>query len=158
MQKKDKIIKWTLIAIFIGFAAWGLRSEAAELGVGLSKAVSHGSEWTGQHLQFVHKDWYIEAAKLGGEDRLPDTFRYSSGFRIDWREKKEFSPFLKLGMAYFKEEPAWIISDRWSYDMSLGVRFFKVLDLEFNHNSTAGRTDFNKGNDLINLYLVKEFK
>ncbi len=157
MTNKEKILKWTAIAIFIGLAAWGLKAESAEVGIGLSHAVSHESKWIGQHMYLSDRDWYIEATKYGGEDRLPDTWRYTAGFRVDWRPDTRIEPYLKIGVAYFEDKPVWVISDHWAYDMSMGMRFFGVLDLEYNHNSTGGRSDHNKGNDLINLYLIKEF-
>lgn len=155
-----KVLKWTIISIFIALLGWGIVNEkanAAEGSIGLSFAFSHGSDWIGQHLEVGNRDWYFGVARFGNEDKLPDTNRYTVGTRVDWREGYTISPFLKFGLAYFQDEPTWIISDRWAYDMTVGARFFEVIDLQINHNSTAGRTDFNKGNDIAILSIVREF-
>lgn len=157
MTYNKKVAKWAIIAIFVGLFAWGVKVEAAEAGVGLSHAVTHNSKWIGQHIFVSNRDWYLEVARFGNEPRLPDTWRLTTGARVDWRELRKFSPYLKLGVAYYKDEPTWIVSDNLTFDMGIGVRLWGVLDLEYNHNSTGGRSAYNKGGDQGVLYLVRQF-
>lgn len=152
-----KTAKWIVIGIFIALMAWGIyrqQADAAELRLGLGRGVSNGNEWVGQELAIAHRHWYGSVSRLGGDDLLPDTVRLAAGYRADWRTEQRLAPYLRLGGAYFTEEPTDLISDRWAYDMALGLRIFGVLDLEYQHNSTAGRSLQNSGNDMLLLGLV----
>lgn len=155
-----KTTKWTIIGVFVGLFAWGLYNQAYayEVGAGLSKAVSHESEWIGQHIRFGNRQWFVEFARLGGEPRLPDTDRYTVGYRVNWREDYRLSPYLTIGAAYFKDIPDYVVSDHLAFDLSAGMRVFKVIDIEYNHNSTGGRSTRNKGNDLLYIGIVIPIK
>ena len=156
---KDSL-KWTLILIFVVLFAWGIymqTADAAEARLGLSKGVTHHSDWTGMEGMFVYRNWYLNAARLGNDDVLPDTVRLALGYRVMWRDEMRLSPYLRLGGAYFMDEPTDIISDRWAYDMTVGLRIFSVVDLEWQHNSTAGRSLQNSGNDMLLLGMVVPF-
>lgn len=156
----NKKLKWSIIGLFVILFSFGVYKEAysAEVGLGISHAISHDSKWMGQHVMFGNRNWFLEVARLGGEPRLPDTYRYVVGYRVDWREPYMFSPFMKMGAAYFKDIPDYVVSDHWAYDMSVGLRLFKVIDFEYNHNSTGGRSERNKGNDLLTLTMVIPIK
>ena len=150
---RGKVLKWTVIAIFCALFAWGVTAQA-EGRLGLSTGVSNDNRWIGQELMLAHKNWYGSAARLGGDKLLPDTVRLAVGYRVRWRNERRFSPYLRLGGAYFMDEPTDIISDRWAYDMSIGFRLFNVIDTEYQHNSTAGRSLQNSGNDMILVGVV----
>lgn len=157
---KKEYLKWLAILIFILLFAWGTytqNADAAEVRIGMSKAFTHGTEWTGQELLFVHRNWYANIARIGGDEALPDLMRYSVGYRVKWRNEKRVSPYLRLGMAYFEIEPFDLISDVWAYDMAVGSRFFEVLDIEWAHNSTAGRSAQNEGVDMLLIGITVPF-
>jgi len=166
---KGKVAKWTAITIFIVLFAWGIyrqQAEASDLRLGLGFGItnsalvhggSEGNGWIGQELMFTHKHWYGAAMRLGGDDVLPDTVRLTAGYRVEWRDERRLSPYLRLGAAYFLDEPSSIISDRWAYDLTMGFRVFDVLDIEYQHNSTAGRSSQNSGNDLLLVGLKVRF-
>ena len=159
-MKKGVIAKWIAIAIFIVLFSWGVvrqQADAAELRLGLAFAVTNDNDWIGQELMFVHKNWYGSVIRLGNDNVLPDTVRLAAGYKVGWRDGRRISPFLRLGGAYFKDEPTDIISDRWAYDMALGLRLYSVLDLEYSHNSTAGRSIQNSGNDMLLVGLTVGF-
>ena len=166
---KGKIAKWIAITIFIILFAWGIyrqQAEAADLRIGLGSGITNsvlvhggpnGNGWIGQEFMFTHKHWYGAAMRLGGDDILPDTVRLTAGYRVEWRDERRLSPYLRLGAAYFLDEPTDIISDRWAYDMAMGVQLFGVADLEYQHNSTAGRSAQNSGNDILLIGLKVRF-
>jgi len=83
--------------------------------------------------------------------------RFSGGYRVNWLRDKFISPYLRLGMAWFDSTPEPYISDQWSFDMAAGLRFRNVLELEAQHNSTAGRSLTNSGIDSITLSIVLPF-
>ena len=152
MTRKTKdIIKWSVIAFFCILFTWGVvnqRADAAEVRLGVSAGFTNGSDWIGSELMLTSHHWYGSVMRLGGDDELRDTTRLGAGYRVTWREPLNFSPYLRLGMAYFMDEPTDLISDRWAYDMALGLRLWKALDIEYQHNSTAGRSRQNSGNDM----------
>lgn len=162
MSNKKWYAKWTVwaVIVFIIVFTWGYalqnKAEAGELQIGLGHGATNNNDWIAMNIAIYHNHWYVSAARFGGEDRafLPDVSRYALGYRVDWRDGKRVEPFMRFGVAYWTEEPRNLISDRWSYDMSVGLRFWQVLELEWQHNSTAGRSDFNKGNDVVVLGWV----
>lgn len=154
--------KWTVWAViaFVVIFTWGYitqnKAEATETHIGLGHGATNNNDWIAMHLAISRNHWYLAALRTGGEDEtfLPDTWRFSVGYRVDWRKDMKVAPFMKFGAAYWLDEPSNLISDHWSYDMSVGTRFWNVMELEWQHNSTAGRSDFNKGNDIIVLGFV----
>lgn len=153
-MKRHKLYTVGLIILFIIAFAWGVRANADELRLGVGFGVTHDNDWTTQELTYLHRNWYGQAAYMGGDNRLPDTYRLSAGYRVHWRPEKRFSPFMRLGVAYFGERPLEVISDRLAFDMAVGVRAWGVVELEWQHNSTAGRSDINYGNDVVLLGMV----
>lgn len=147
------------VVVFAMLFIWGLGkvANAGEVSLGVGGGATNGNDWIGQFVMISDRDWYASAMRVGGDDVQPDTWRYAIGYRVDWREDKKIAPFLRLGAAYWADEPTPLISDQWSYDMSAGVRLWRVVDVEWQHNSTAGRTDFNKGNDMPFVNVVLPF-
>ena len=158
--KTRVVLKWVAIAIFVVLFSWGIYNQSAKAGevrLGLAMAFTNDDDWIGQEVMFMHKDWYGSVMRVGGDNVLPDTVRLAIGYRVEWREGKKVSPYMRMGGAYFMDEPTDIISDRWAYDMALGVRLYGVTDLEYQHNSTAGRSLQNSGNDMPMIGLVVKF-
>lgn len=161
-MKRKWYQKWTVWAViaFVIVFTWGYvqqnEADGAELQIGLGHGATNNNDWIAMNVAVYHNQWYLSGARYGGEDEafLPDTSRYALGYRVDWRDEKTIEPFMRFGVAYWTDEPSNLISDRWSYDMSVGVRLWSVLELEWQHNSTAGRSDFNKGNDVVVLGWV----
>lgn len=154
-------IKWTIIAIFVVLFAWGVArqtADAAEIRLGLGRGASNDNAWIMQELMLTtDSHWYFGAAWLGGDDVLPDTMRFTAGYRVSWRDGLRVAPYMRGGMAYFRDEPTDIISDNWAYDMAVGLRLYRVVDLEYQHNSTAGRSLQNSGSDIPALAVVVPF-
>lgn len=147
------------ILLFLVLFVWGLARDAnaGELRIGLGIGASHDNHWKQQSIMLSDRDWYLDVSRLGGDDLLPDTWRYAFGYRVDWREHARVAPYLRMGVAYFEKEPYPLISEQLTYDMAAGVRLWKVLDVEWGHNSTAGRSRRNWGNDIFSLNLVFGF-
>jgi hypothetical protein len=123
----------------------------------LGFGVTNDSNWIGQELMLTHNHWYGSVMRVGGDNVLPDTARLAAGYKVEWRDGRRVSPYLRLGGSYFLDEPTDIISDRWAYDMAMGLRMFGVLDLEYQHNSTAGRSIQNSGNDMLLIGITVGF-
>ena len=146
-----------LIVTFIGFFLWGRAADAAEAGIGLGFS-KNGA--THQQLTLTSTDlrWYGSATRIGGDRRHNYVYgRLGAGYRVNWRRDMRFSPYMKLGGVYFTEEPTDYISDRWAFDMNIGVRLYDIVELEYQHNSTAGRSDQNEGLDTVVLQVVLPF-
>ena len=146
-----------VIALFCAVFLWGRSAEAGEvtLGLGLSTNEARTQMVT---VTTDRRDWYLSAARVGGDERHDYQFgRFAVGYRVNWRADKNFSPFMKLGAVYFTEEPTDYISDRWAYDMVIGTRFYDIVELEYLHNSTAGRSSQNEGLDTVMLSVVLPF-
>ena len=148
---------WLVLAFIVLFT-WGLYNEVKadelEMRVGLGLGATNDNEWVAQEIMVTNRDWYASILRTGDDNVLPDTWRLSLGYRVDWRQDKKAAPYMRFGFAVWEQEPFPLISDRLSYDMAVGARFWHVLDLEWQHNSTAGRSDFNNGNDIVILSFV----
>lgn len=147
------------IVAFIIIFAWGRDAESAELGLGLSAgASSHSSGAKAQEISITTDDyrWYGQVMRIGGDGILSSNWRYSAGYRLFWRRDHDFKPFLRLGVAYFDDVPE-LVSERFMYDMGVGIRWREVIEAEYNHNSTAGRSAVNTGIDFVTLRLVFQF-
>lgn len=146
-----------LVVLFIALAIWAVyssKAEAAEIGLGLGAGATNDNGWIAQEITVRHGHWYGSILRTGDDDALPDTWRFAAGWRYDWRADKRVSPFIGFGAAWWADDITPLISDRLSYDMRLGLRFWDVVDLGWQHASTAGRARFNDGSDLVVLRLV----
>ena len=160
-QNKSKALVVLAIFIFIGFFAWGRSADAAELRLGVGAGYTKNMGARSQEIMLTWDDrhWYAAVTRIGGDTLHNYQFtRVTAGYRVNWRRGKRFSPFMRLGGAYFDDEPWDYISDQWAFDMAFGVRLWDVLELEIDqHNSTAGRSDQNSGMDTIMLGMVFPF-
>ena len=148
-----------LILGFIGLASWGAMRDAnaADLRIGAGFGWENAQDAVSMDLMLtIDEDFYLSAAKMAGGRVGDDVWRYAAGFRFDWREGKRIQPFLRLGGAYW-DGITGLVGDQHTFDLALGLRFGGALELELQHNSTAGRSVPNTGVDLIVLGLVKEF-
>lgn len=152
---RKKVLAILAVAIFVGFFVWGRTADAAEarLGLGIGYSSTEGARY--QELMITSTDlrWYGAVTRIGGDNRHNYQYnRFTAGYRVNWRRETNFSPFMRMGVAYFSEEPTDYISDQWAFDMAVGVRLWNVVEIEFDqHNSTAGRTAQNEG---LNAILV----
>lgn len=162
MKIGKKEIKYTavIVAIFVAVFLWGRSADAAELRLGLAAGTFNTQGAVTQDLMLTSTDlhWYANISRWGGDARgLDEVTRFSGGYRVNWRRDKFVSPFLRLGVAYFDQEPMPYVSDNWTFDMGAGLRFNNILELEAQHNSTAGRSRWNTGLDNITLAVVLPF-
>ena len=150
-----------LIALFLILFLWGRSSEAAEVGIGLSSGFNHSNGAVGQELSITSNDlrWFASYTRVGG--RPEDTVlsyndRFVAAYRVFWRRGHDLMPYTSLGAAYFSE-PTVLVTERLTYDLRLGVRWNNILELEYAHNSTAGRSVRNAGIDFVTLRAVFRF-
>lgn len=161
MSKYLKRISYTsvLVAIFIALFIWGRAAEAGEarIGLGVGTFNVQGAIYQDLLVTTDEQTWYAQVTRIGNDEHFDVLTRYSAGYRVNWRDDKFAEPYLRLGMAHFDKEPTYRISDKWSFDMAVGIRFKDVVELEAQHNSTAGRTNYNYGLDSIVLGVVLPF-
>ena len=166
----QKGFKISLIVLFVALFAWGLSSNAAAderkkaLTVGLGYGYAATKDLISQRIGYLHDDrWFVRYERLGGPGLDHDDFNsIALGRRVMWREDKRIEPFLEFGAAYFDEPPTRsgkpVVSERLTYSMSIGARFFDVIEFVFaDHNSTAGRSERNKGIDRVALTFILKF-
>ncbi len=152
----SRYVFW-LIAVFVALFVWGLNmpANAQEIRPGMAVGVTNGNEYTSGELLLTDGRFYVSAAIMdaGGQ---PETKRYTLGRTVKWRHGKTVQPYLRFGVAYWSTSPEPFISDNLTFDMNAGVRLFRYLEIELQHNSTGGRSSRNKGNDLLFVGLVFE--
>ncbi len=152
----SRLVFW-LIAVFVAVFVWGLNmpANAQEIRPGMGVGATNGNDYTSGELLLSDGRFYISAAVMDASDQ-PEVKRYTFGRTVKWRHGKKIQPYLRFGVAYWSEAPEPFISDHLTFDMNAGVRLFRYLELEIQHNSTGGRSERNKGSDLILLGLVFE--
>lgn len=164
MLSKRKLKQYVLIGlilVFVGFFLWGRSAEAAEarIGVGFGYASNAGATYQELMVTSTNRNWYGAVARIGGDDRNNYHYtRFTVGYRVNWRDETRVSPYLRLGAAYFDNEPTDYVSDPLAFDMAIGVRLWNIVEIEFDqHNSTAGRSDQNEGLDAWLLGVTLPF-
>lgn len=160
-ENPKKALVVILIATFVGFYLWGLKADAAELGLGLGSGYASNAGATYQEIQIKDSDrnWYASVARIGGDTR--NNYHYwrgCGGYQVNWRKNTNFSPYMRLGACYFDEAPTDYISDRLSYELALGFRAWDIVEIDIDtHNSTAGRSEQNEGLDGAMLRVIWRF-
>ena len=160
-ERPKKALVVLVIALFVAVFLWGRTADAAEarLGIGFGYASNEGATY--QELMLTSDDlrWYGAVTRIGGDTRNNYHYtRFTAGYRVNWRRETNFSPFMRLGAAYFDKEPTDYISDDLAFDMAIGVRLYDIVELEIDqHNSTGGRSDQNEGLDGFMLGLTFPF-
>jgi hypothetical protein len=161
MNINGKKITYTmvLVAIFVALFLWGVKADAAELRIGLGYSIFNTDGTVTQDLMLTSTDrrWYAQATRIGRSTTFDPLTRFSFGYRVNWRRNTNFSPYLRLGMAHFSAEPIGYISDLTAFDMGVGARLWDLVEVEVQHNSTAGRTDQNEGINIVCLCVVLPF-
>lgn len=160
-RTQKQIAAIVAIALFVGFFLWGRSAEAAEARLGIGFGITANKGATYQEMMVTTDDlrWYGAATRMGGDDRHDyQTWRITTGYRVNWREGHKIEPFMRLGVAYFTEQPTDYISDNWAFDMAVGIRLWDIVEVEFDqHNSTGGRSSQNEGLDAPMVSVVLPF-
>jgi len=157
---RKKLKQYTLIGlivVFVGFFLWGRTADAGEASIGLGFA-GNGATYQQVMVMDNERKWYASATRIGGDRRHNYVYgRLAVGYRVNWRRVSRFSPYMRLGGVYFTDEPTDYISDDFAFDMAIGTRLWQIVDVEYQHNSTAGRSNQNEGLDAVTLSVVFPF-
>ena len=146
------------IVVFVALFLWGRVADAAEVSLGLGYSPKHETRYQQVMLGTDDRRWYGSLARIGGDVRHDYQYwRVGAGYRVNWRRESRISPHMRLGAVYFSEEPTDYISDQWAFDMAVGARLWDIVDVEWQHNSTAGRSSQNEGLDAVVLSVVFNF-
>lgn len=162
-QRPKKALVVAAILIFLGFFLWGRVADAAEpeigLGIGFGYASNSGATYQEVMLRDAQRRWYGTVARIGGDTRNNYHYwRFTAGYQVNWRKQTNFSPYARIGVAYFDQAPTDYISDTLAYELAIGVRLWEVIELDLDtHNSTGGRSDQNEGLDGWMFRLVFPF-
>ncbi len=162
-MKKPTLKTVVTIGILLTFASlfiWGTRADASELhfGIGIGDQSNSGARSQNVRLMTDKRNWYVGLARVGGDDRNDYNYnRWTVGYQVNWRKDTRVSPYMRFGAAYFSKEPTDYISDKHSFDLAIGIRFWQVFELERDHQSTGGRTNQNEGIDSYNLNVILRF-
>ena len=160
-QRPKKLIAIGVIAVFVGFYLWGLKADAAEVGLGLGFGYASNDGATYQEIQIKddNQNWYGSLARIGGDTRNNYHYwRACGGYQVNWRRGRVIEPYARLGACYFDEEPTDYISDELAYELAFGVRLWDIVEVDIDtHNSTAGRSDQNEGLDGAMLRVIWRF-
>lgn len=148
-----------LIVIGLFLCSGVANSAEARLGIGLGYNANVGARYQEVMLTSSDRHWYFALTNIGNDERYNYQYlRYTAGYRFNWGKETKFSPYLRLGVAYFDEEPFDYISDKTAFDVAIGFRLWNVIELEImEHNSSAGRTEQNEGLDAISISVVMPF-
>lgn len=151
------------VIVFVALFLWGASAMAQDvearigLGVNVLDRDDRGTHITQDMMLLIDRDWYVQATRFGNSDFIDDSWRFSTGLRVEWRQDTNLEPYMRLGVAYWDEEPTWLVSERWMFDMAIGARLWRVAELEWQHNSTAGRAEWNTGVDVLTFNAVLRF-
>lgn len=162
-MKRFKQITYTsiILGIFVALFLWGRAADAAEARAGIGFGYDSNQGAVYQELMVTRGDlrWYGSFTRIGGDDEHDYQYsRLAAGYRVNWRRDTRFSPYMRFGGAYFTEEPTDYISDRWAFDLAIGIRLWDIVELELDqHNSTGGRSEQNEGLDAIVLGITFPF-
>jgi len=152
------------VVLFLVVFLIGLRAEAADweyragLGTQVLDRADRGEHIAIEALVYRDRDLYLGLSHFGNGSVVPDTYRLAAGWRVEWREGSEFEPMMRFGMAYWHPFDSGLVTERWTYDMAVGVRVFRIVEVEWQHNSTAGRAERNTGVDLLMVSAVFPFR
>lgn len=160
-MRTKKTVVVNILAFLLSFCLFSSLAEAADVRLGVGFGYSNNTGARYQELMLLTDDrrWYGAVTRIGNDDRHNYQYsRFTAGYRVNWRLSTKVSSFLRLGAAYFSEEPTDYISDKLAFDIAIGVRLWNVLEIEFDqHNSTAGRSTQNEGLDAVLVGIVFPF-
>lgn len=148
---------WAVIA-FVALMTWGLSAEAREVPkhqatLGVAFGFINTSGLVTQRIGYVHNDkWYTGVEKFGG-DEYRESWAFHAGRQVVFRRGKQIEPIFKLGVSAFdrpltEKNGYQPVAGDIMFQLAITVRFRGILGVNVDdHNSTAGRTDPNKGID-----------
>jgi hypothetical protein len=159
---------WVVVAFVLGMSfafieeanahATTDRSHSATVGVYTGVVNSNGVRT--QRLSYRYQDrWEVSYARVGGKGW--STANYFSVSRLVFWRGNDRGPFLSLGAAYTdglvgkKDEGKPLVTEQLTYELGIGYQWVLSsatdMELRWIHNSTAGRSERNKGIDRVGL-------
>lgn len=142
-----------LLIVAIMFATgpvWAAERDGASLKVGISSGINHTHGTvlsTGLELGpgfFVDVHALSERSGNGG-------VVYSLGRQGYFREGSNFSPFVGIGLAWIDDPPKDVVGCGLMWHLKGGVELWRIVQVEYAHNSSADRCDPNKGLDYVGM-------
>ena len=169
MLKKlfKKPTAWAVV-LFVIAITWGLLAEAAtppkhQMTLGLAYGIVNTQDMVTQRIGYVRNDkWYVRAERFGG-DGYQESWAGSFGRQVVFRKGKTFEPIMTLGVSFFdrpltQSNGYQPVADDITFQLGITVRFKGLVGLNIDdHNSTAGRSDPNKGIDRAGLDFYWKF-
>jgi len=159
--KKPQVL---LILLFIGLFFWALNAEAEEKAfeLGLAAGFYHSEQHITQRIGFNYADKWIAQYERHGGNGYDISNSISAQRQVVFRQGRKLEPYLRLGVSYFDvpvrdldaDEVRYLVHERLTFSLGAGVRLSKVMSLGFEHNSTAGRSDPNRGLDRFYLQFT----
>lgn len=160
-EHPKKALAVVAIVVFLGFFLWGVKADAAEVGLGLGfgYASNEGATYQEMMVRDSQRNWYFSAARIGGDTRNDYHYwRFCGGYQVNWRKNSNFAPYARLGACGFDQEPTDYVSDTVAYELAFGFRLYDLIEIDIDtHNSTAGRSNQNEGIDGAMLRVVLPF-
>ena len=154
---------WLIIVFILSFllGLWMAQTaEAAEveatagLGFGVSKTSTLIVQEAGLRIDDA---WGVAVARTGNKDELDPAWVIRAERIVTWREGRAIQPMMALGVAWWDPAPAALVSEQWTFAMAVGLYAYEVVELRWQHYSTAGRADKNSGVDYVSLTATMRF-
>ena len=154
---------WLIVVFILAFllSLWNAQAaEAAELEAtaGLGFGVSKTSPMVVQEAGLrINDAWAVAVARTGNIPELDPAWVIRAERIVTWREGRALQPMMALGVAWWDPAPAALVSEQWTFAMAVGLYAYEVVELRWQHYSTAGRADKNSGVDYISLTATMRF-
>ena len=156
--KNKRLLAIGLFVIAFGALLWADSVEAQPL-LGVGVGILNTQEARNVTLGWSWQDkWEAELSQHGG-DGYETVHAVSVARVVRARKGKNFEPFMQFGLTYWDDKiaaPKWddqdvLVDSQLTYRLGLGIRVYRVLEVGWGHDSTAGRSDPNSGIDYIFL-------
>jgi hypothetical protein len=154
--KNKRLLAIGLFVVAFGALLWAEEAEA-QVHLGTAVGINHTEDARAVLIGYTWDDrWELEYARHGGDD-YEDINSWSVTRIVRARRGKNLEPFLQFGLTYWDEKmlaTKWddqevLVDSQLTYRLGLGVRLYRVAELGWGHDSTAGRSDPNSGIDYI---------
>jgi hypothetical protein len=155
-----------LVSAFVAVLTLAFCHEPAHAGdlevtLGLGSGVAKSTEMITQRVGVMRDNkWYLRAERFGGEPWNKE-WGFFAGRRVQFRQDRNWQPYIQMGVGHFnaplKHEDKDLpnVTERTTFELGLGIsrRLSPSAEMElgFDHNSTAGRSNKNNGIDRIHL-------
>lgn len=146
------------IILFVGLFALLLAQEANanDWTIGLGYGIAYTEGGVKQSLGYSTGKWQIVYDRHGQD--VGNANSWSVFRQVKARHGRKVQPFMNLGATYWNDllvdpdkAPRVLVNEHLTFKLGIGVKLWNILDIGIDHDSTAGRSEPNRGIDYAYL-------